>query len=383
MATKITSGSIFSAGAVIVGVDADAPPATPSAPDSASISLTYYAVASDASDDNAMNEGSVFIYNANDGSFVTQLDVSSVDPTRAQDRLGYELESYGSKLFIRAYGDDESAYNVGAVFVYDVNDLTSDPIKLFPSSPISGRSNFGTSIVSTDDKLFIGESGQLFATESGRVHVYDLSDLSADPTVLSAGVSGDGFGKSLTVSSGKLFVGAHTDNVGKVYVYDLSDLVASPAIISGQGDQFGFELTSNSNTIFVHGRDNSQAGAIRAYDATDLSFLNAWFGADGGDYLGWDMSADENYLYTGSPTMNKVNVYDLSNYSASPIELTASGSSGFGYSINVKETALIVGSNEAAYVYDTTDLNASPLVLTNDDGATGENFGIYTALLSQ
>ena len=32
MATKITSGSIFSAGAVIVGVDADAPPATPSAP---------------------------------------------------------------------------------------------------------------------------------------------------------------------------------------------------------------------------------------------------------------------------------------------------------------------------------------------------------------
>lgn len=33
MATKITSGSIFSAGAVIVGVDADAPSATPSAPE--------------------------------------------------------------------------------------------------------------------------------------------------------------------------------------------------------------------------------------------------------------------------------------------------------------------------------------------------------------
>lgn len=30
MATKITSGSIFSAGAVVVGVDADAPPAVPS-----------------------------------------------------------------------------------------------------------------------------------------------------------------------------------------------------------------------------------------------------------------------------------------------------------------------------------------------------------------
>ena len=32
MSTKFTAGTVINAGAVIVGVDADAPPATPSAP---------------------------------------------------------------------------------------------------------------------------------------------------------------------------------------------------------------------------------------------------------------------------------------------------------------------------------------------------------------
>lgn len=343
-----------------------------------STSLTYYAVSSDASDDNATNEGSVFIFNSSDGSLVKELNVAGIDLQRSQDRFGFELESYGTKIFIRSWGDDEAGSNVGAVFVFDADDLDADPVKLIPSpvvDPVNGG-EFGTSIAVSDDKLFIGDSGS-WDNYAGMVYVYDLSDLTAEPTTLTIGGGKDLFGKSLAISSGKLFVGAK--GVNTVYVYDLSDLTAAPQSFTDPTlSNFGFELASNSSTVFVHSRHD--AGFISVYDATDLSYITKLTISDG-SYFGWDIAATEDYLCTGSLFMNKAFVYDLSDLTASPVELTVSGSSQLGYSANAKDNTFIVGANEAAYVYDLTDLNAAPLVLTNDDGATGEFFGFYTALV--
>lgn len=344
-----------------------------------STSLTYYAVSSDASDDNATNEGSVFIFNSSDGSLVKELNVAGIDLQRTQDRFGFELESYGTKIFIRSWGDDEAGGNVGAVFVFDADDLDADPVKLIPSpvvDPVNANTQFGTSIVASDDKLFIGDSGSS-DNYAGIVYVYDLSDLTAEPTTLTIGGDKDAFGKSLAISSGKLFVGASVANT--VYVYDLSDLTASPQSFTDPTlSNFGFELASNSSTVFVHSRHG--AGFISVYDATDLSYITKLTRSDG-NYFGWDISATEDYLCTGSLFMNKAFVYDLSDLTASPVELAVSGSSQLGYSTNAKDNTFIVGANEAAYVYDLTDLNAAPLVLINDDGATGEFFGKYTALV--
>jgi len=84
----------------------------------------------------------------------------------------------------------------------------------------------------------------------GSVYVYDANDLSAQPTKLSAfdGASGDKFGGSLDAFRNTIVVGAEEDDdngdrSGSVYVYDASDLSAQPtkltAFDAGEYATFG------------------------------------------------------------------------------------------------------------------------------------------------
>ena len=87
MATKITSGSIFSAGAVVVGVDADAPPAVPS-PVELLGDVTVSDIFSGQSISSVHSSGGIEFYRefTNDG-VVIELDVQSGET--------YELQYFG------------------------------------------------------------------------------------------------------------------------------------------------------------------------------------------------------------------------------------------------------------------------------------------------
>ncbi len=192
--------------------------------------------------------GAVYVYDANDLSAqptkLTAFDAANVD------LFGSSISATADKIVVGAYSDDDMGNTSGSVYVFDANDLSAQPIKL---TAFDGESDdyFGWSVCVNSDNIFVGAHGDDDeANAAGAVYVYDLSDLSAQPTKLTAfdGASSDNFGRSLTVSEDNLFVGSYLDDdnggeSGSVYVYDLSDLSAQPtkltAFDAASGDRFG------------------------------------------------------------------------------------------------------------------------------------------------
>ena len=281
MATKITSGSIFNAGAVIAGVDADAPPATPSAPaPEPASSLSWLVVgAYNDSNSNGYDGGSAYVFDINDLSAQpTKLTAFDGDQT---DRFGWSSVATSDKIFIRSKSS-------GSVYVYDANNLTDQPAKITIQTGLSSNTT-QEDICIMGDKLFVS------SFKDSEVRVYNMNDLSADPVILtpSTGTEGDRFGWAMAVSDEKLVVSATRDNyndgrinTGAVYVYDINDLISEPTKLiafdaEGQ-DQFGSSVDVSADKIVVgvsSSDDHGSASGRRGLHACSAgrSRICLWF----------------------------------------------------------------------------------------------------------
>ena len=93
------------------------------------------------------------------------------------------IATTSNKIIVGAYFDDSRA---GSVYVYDANNLSATPTKL---TAFDGAANdyFGRSVFATDDKIIVGAYGDDDnGSSSGSVYVYDINNLSATPTKLTA-----------------------------------------------------------------------------------------------------------------------------------------------------------------------------------------------------
>ena len=187
----------------------------------------------------------------------------------------------------------------GSVYVYDANNLSAQPTKL---TAFDGATYdlFGRSVAADGDKIFVGAEGKQFNT--GAVYVYDANNLSATPTKLTAfdGATGDNFGSSIATTANKIFVGAYGandngNNSGAVYVYDANNLSATPtkltAFDGAASDNFGISVAATADKIIVAAwGDESRTGAVYVYDANNLSAqptkLTAFDGATS-DFFGY------------------------------------------------------------------------------------------------
>ena len=209
------------------------------------------------SNSGAAENGAVYVYDANDLSAqpikLTAFDAANVD------LFGSSISATADKIVVSAPQDDDMGNTSGSVYVFDANDLSVQPIKL---TAFDGESDdhFGFSVFVTSDNIFVGAHGDDDAANAaGAVYVFDMNDLSAQPTKLTPfdGSSSDNFGRSLTVSEDNLFVGSYLDDdnggeSGSVYVYDLSDLSAQPtkltAFDAASGDRFGASVAVGTAT---------------------------------------------------------------------------------------------------------------------------------------
>lgn len=396
MATKFTSGTVINAGAVIVGVDADNPPVTGSAPEPAS-SLSWLVVgAYNDGNGNGYDGGSAYVFDINDLSAQsTKLTAFDGDQT---DRFGFSSAATSDKIFIRSKSS-------GSVYVYNANNLTDQPTKITIETGLSSNTtNQDTCVMG--DKLFVS------SFKDSEVRVYNVNDLSADPVILTPSTSteDDRFGWAMAVSDEKLVVSATRDNYGgilnsgAVYVYDINDLISEPtkliAFDAEAQDQFGVSVDVSADKIVVgvsssddHG---SASGSAYVYDANDLTAqptkLTA-FDAAAGDGFGNSVSVNSDKIVVGSTgnddhgsNSGSVYVYDANDLSAQPTKLTAFDAAAtdyFGYPVLIADDKIFVGSfrdddngtdSGSVYVYDANDLSATPTKLTAFDGAEGDSF---------
>jgi len=354
--------------------------------------------------------GAAYIYDATNYSATpTKLAPTGLD---ASDRFGESIAVNGNQIIVGTYSDEDQVTDTGAVYIYDVTNLSATPTKLAPSS-LSTDDRFGASIAASQNYILVGAfNDDDTAANAGAVYVYDATNLSATPTKLTAfdGGTNHYFGSSISLNSTNMVVGANkgNNNIGAAYVYNLSNLSTTPTKLvppdGSSNDNFGkqvaFTDTHLAISSIIH---NSEEGAVYVYDSGNFSsspIKVAPSDLEGGDQFGNSIAisdsllvvASKNKYVNGTPNSGAVYIYDINNLSNSPTKLTAFDSPGeenFGYSVSILGNSIVVGAIQdndqgsragAVYVYDATNLSATPTKLTAFDGAASARFGNSVSL---
>jgi hypothetical protein len=359
--------------------------------------------------------GAAYIYDATNYSATpTKLAPSGLE---VNDTFGYSIAATSNQIVVGARQDSTLGTNAGAVYVYDATNLSTTPTKLTPSG-LDASDQFGYSVAAYGNQIVVGAiSDEVTGSNTGAVYVYDATNLSATPTKLApTGLGlGDSFGISVAATSNHIVVGANGDDdqgsqAGAVYVYDATNLSATPTKLAPSGlevnDFFGVSVAATSNHIVVgaHGDDDqgNVAGAVYVYDATNLSTTPTKLtptGLEAVDLSGYSIAATPNQIIVGAfgdddqgEDAGAVYVYDATNLSATPTKLAPSGlgvDDYFGISVAAYGNQIVVGANQdddqgnnagAVYVYDATNLSAAPTKLTASDGGSYYYFGASVSL---
>ena len=360
---------------------------------------SYLAVGAYNYDGIAAGGGGVLVYDLS--NFSATPTIVAPSGLNTSDQFGYTMIAEQGNLLVQARGDDDQANSSGAVYVYDINNLSGTPTKLAPSQ-LQVDSRFGGAIAVNSSQIVIGSSD--YDSRNGGVWVYDKSNLSSTPTLLQTGTA-DRYGYSVAANDTYIAVGEIDDagNAGAVHVYDATNLSAAPTVLNATttGTRFGARVVINNNSIIVSAIQDdtvySNSGAIYVFSLSNLSAtptkltLPSSLGNSTSSQIGrYGLSASDDYIVAGSDVGNRVYVWDISNLSATPTSVVASdivSGDQFGYSVSVLGSTLAIGApnvdgstnnNGAVYVYDITNLSAAPTKI--DEGETGHYNGQSVAL---
>jgi len=356
--------------------------------------------------------GTAYVFDATDYTATpTKLTPSDIVD---YDQFGKSIAATSNQIVVGAFAVSS---NTGAVYVYDANNLSATPTKLAPSG-LQSSDTFGESVAATSNHIVVGaKNDDDQGSNAGAVYVYDASNLSATPTKLApSGLDAtDYFGRAVAATSNHIVVGAERDDdqgsdAGAVYVYDATNLSATPTKLAPTGldanDKFGQSVAVTSNQIvvgaFLDDDQGNSAGAVYVYDATNLSATPTKLtpsGLDADDNFGMSVAASSNYIVAGAKydddlaaNSGAVYVYDATNLSATPTKLSPSGldeADRFGEYVAVYGNQIVVGVPKdddqgtdagAVYVYDATNLSATPTKLAPSDLAASSNFGESVSL---
>ena len=363
---------------------------------------------------NVASSGAAYVYDMSDLTAApTKLFASD---GAASDKFGADIASNDSHIVVGAWDTDNGRKGDGSIYVYDATNLTAAPTKL--SGVPNSNGNLGWSVDINDTHIVVGAKG---GGIGGTAFVYDLSDLSATPTELIRPDAwhGDFFGWSVSLNDDYAFVGAFKDDddgtsSGSVFAYQLSNLSAAPTKLTApdaaSDDKFGYSLSAMGDSLIVssyNDNDNgTNSGSVYVYDTTNLSSaptkLTAFDGAEYDLYgnvvefvpeitatttssgSGDTGGSTTQYMAVTSAVNNVVYVYDANDLTTAPTEIptpdTTNANTEFGNTLAITDEILVAGvsyeasqgwATGAAYVYDMTDLTAAPTKLTAPDASAG------------
>lgn len=294
----------------------------------------------------------------------------------------------------------------GAVWVYDVSDLSTPTLLNSPDNLSSGF--FGRGVAFSDNKLFVLRSGGSLSEQG--VFVYETSDLSSAPTFLPwPNQNNEEYPFNIVAKGNKVFVGSRyghgntSTQSGAIYVYNADNLTESPIkLLSTRGiDRFGWNpavaFTSDKVIVGAYGADHPEAnqGEVHIYNLNDLTQPAIQFApsaVNNSDQFGWAVVADDTSVIISSRNDNSgkgsfwvfpsTNISDSSgvNYQAPD----GQNNDMFGQYMALHDDYLVVSSigdddvaetGGSVYVYDRNDLSAQPVKFTSPDPHDNQRFG--------
>ena len=348
-------------------------------------------------DDDGSASGSAYIYNL-DGTGEVKVTASDA---AAGDRLGISVAVGSNKIVLGAYTDDDDGSNSGSVYVYNIDG--TNEVKL-TASDAAGGDLFGQSVSIGSNKIVVGAYGDDDdGSNSGSVYVYNLDGTGEVKITASDGAQYDDFGRSVSIGSNKIVVGAIGDddsgsNSGSVYVYNLDG--TGETKINGSdtaaSDSFGYSVAVGNDKIVVGAPydddDGSSSGSVYVYnlDGTGEVKITA---SDGAQYdnFGFSVAVGSNKIVVGAigdDDSGSAYIYNLDG--TGEVKITASDAAQydqFGFSVGVSNDKVVVGARSddddgsnsgSAYIYDLDGTNE--VKLTASDAAAGDSFGQSVAI---
>ena len=281
------------------------------------------------------NGGSVYVFDANNPS---EQPVKLMHPDGDINSLfGRSVCVAREYLVVGAPYEDAVVINQGAVFVYELADLTIPPVKLTPNTTTEDSMFFGHDVVGTDDFIIVGcpyddYTGGQSELNSGSVYLFNINNLTLSPTVLEP------------TNDQMEFEGwsSHSSNDDSTY--------------------FGYRLEVIDNVLFVGSRN--YAVMSYAYAQRYSGSPNYHTNRDHSGYIGLISTYDlTNLLNTGSNVSathyDALNYYYSNSYGGSA-QVESIGR-GFGeHGIAMNSTHLFVGMPYDDYDpdwYDSTQTN--------------------------
>ncbi len=251
------------------------------------------------------------------------------------DYFGGSTAISGNTIVIGAYGDDDWGFGSGSAYVY--NATTGEPLHTLTAGDAAAGDGFGVSVSISGGRIVVGAFCDDDAGDgSGSAYLFDaysgqqIYKLTADDAAES-----DLFGDSVSISGSMTVIGARRSKndegvkTGAAYIFDAltgEQLHKLTADDGEEGDWFGWATSISGNTVVV----------------------GAWLADHAGEHSGAAYVFD---AITGEQ-LHKLIPTDAAAYRI------------FGYSVAVSGDTIVIGANGdddgaensgAAYVFDASN----------------------------
>ncbi|MDF1810100.1 MAG: FG-GAP repeat protein [Phycisphaerales bacterium] len=216
--------------------------------------------------------GSVHVYDAMSGLLIQKI---SPEDGESRDFFGCSVALEDGLLVVGAFGDDDSAYHSGAVYIFDA--YSGEQLDKIHADDADAHDIFGSCVAISDGIIAVGApQDNDFGIRSGSAYLFRASTGKQIAKLLpSDGAPEDVFGRSIDIFEGRVVVSAVYDdsygiNSGSAYVFTAPQICE--ADLNGDGTLNYIDVSEFMEALMDGDRaaDFTNDGRYNFFDVSDF-----------------------------------------------------------------------------------------------------------------